>query len=167
MILSGRAWKFGDDISTDLILPGRFFPICSSNEELFKHVFSDIRPDFLSLIGRGDFIVGGENFGLGSSREQAPAAIKAIGVDVILAKSFARIFYRNCVNLGIYPLVCDTDEIHECDELEFDTDTFQLRNLKRDKNLNAEELPEIVRSIIVAGGLITYLRKDEGILTHA
>ncbi len=110
---------------------------------------------------------GGENFGLGSSREQAPAAIKAIGVDVILAKSFARIFYRNCVNLGIYPLVCDTDEIHECDELEFDTDTFQLRNLKRDKNLNAEELPEIVRSIIVAGGLITYLRKDEGILTHA
>jgi 3-isopropylmalate/(R)-2-methylmalate dehydratase small subunit len=130
-------------------------------------VFSDIRPDFLSLIGRGDFIVGGENFGLGSSREQAPAAIKAIGVDVILAKSFARIFYRNCVNLGIYPLVCDTDEINECDELEFDTDTFQIRNLKQDKILNSEVLPEIVRSIIDAGGLITYLRTNKGILTHA
>jgi len=101
MILEGKVWKFGDDISTDHIAPGRLFHLRSNLEELAKHVLEDADPEFAKKVQRGDFVVGGNNFGLGSSREHAPTIIKMAGVSAVLAKSFARIFFRNSINVGL------------------------------------------------------------------
>src|SRR3990172_11872960 len=105
----GKAWKFGDNISTDLIAPGRYFHLRSNLPELAKHVLEGARPEFASLVRSGDFVVVGENFGLGSSREHAPVIIKLAGTRAVLAKSFARIFYRNAINIGLPAIVVDTD----------------------------------------------------------
>src|SRR3990170_7701598 len=116
----GKAWKFGDNISTDLIAPGRYFHLRSNLPELAKHVLEDARADFASNVKAGDFVVGGSNFGKGSSREHAPVVIKMCGVRAVLAKSFARIFYRNAINNCLAAIVCDTDGIEEGDEIEVD-----------------------------------------------
>ena len=118
MKLSGKAWKFGDDISTDLIAPGRYYHLRSNLPELAKHVLEDADPEFASNMESGDFVVGGRNFGLGSSREHAPVIIKLAGASAIMAKTFARIFYRNCINIGLPAIECDTDKIAPGDELE-------------------------------------------------
>ena len=120
MELKGKAFKFGDDISTDHIAPGRLFHLRSNLPELAKHVLEDADPDFASKMNKGDFVVAGNNFGLGSSREHAPQIIKIAGVGAVLAKSFARIFYRNAINIGLLLIECDTDKINASDELEID-----------------------------------------------
>ncbi|MCL0092001.1 3-isopropylmalate dehydratase, partial [Dehalococcoidales bacterium] len=119
-MLKGRAFKFGDSISTDLIVPGRLAHLRSNLPELAKHVLEDADPTFASRVKAGDFIVAGNNFGLGSSREHAPLVIKMAGVSAILAKSVASIFFRNAINQGLPVIICDTAQIDDGDELEVD-----------------------------------------------
>src|SRR3990170_624721 len=120
MILTGKAWKFGDDVSTDLITPGKYFHLRSNMPEMAKHVMEDADPTFAQKMAKGDIIVGGKNFGMGSSREHAPLAIKIAGVSAVLAKSFARIFFRNAINVGLPLVIMDTDKIDVGDQLEID-----------------------------------------------
>ena len=155
----GRAWKFGDGISTDHIAPGRFFHLRSNLPELSKHVLEDARADFAPNVKMGDFVVGGRNFGLGSSREHAPTIIKMAGVEAVIAKSFARIFYRNCVNIGLPVIIADTDRISEEDMLEVDLGAGKVRNLTQNTELNFPPLPEIMTKILQEGGLIPYIQK--------
>src|SRR3989339_2055068 len=118
MIKKGKAWKFGDDISTDHIAPGRLFHLRTNLPELAKHVLEDADPEFAGKMSVGDFVVAGNNFGLGSSREHAPTILKLAGVNGVMAKSFARIFFRNAINIGLLLIECDTDKIDQGDELE-------------------------------------------------
>ncbi len=127
-MLRGRAFKFGDNITTDHIIPGRYVHLRSNLPELARHVMEDASTTFVSRVRSGDFIVGGNNFGLGSSREHASLVIKMAGVSAILAKSVARIFFRNAINLGLPVLICNTDEIGDGDELEVYLDTGIIRN---------------------------------------
>ena len=159
MILKGKAWKFGDDISTDLIAPGRYFHLRSNLPELAKHVLEDADPQFASKMNKGDFVVGGNNFGLGSSREHAPLVIKLAGVSAILAKSVARIFFRNAINLGLPVLLCDTDKIDDWDELEVDLAAGTVDDITNGNHLTFSRIPEVMLSILDEGGLIPYIQK--------
>lgn len=159
MTLKGKAWKFGDDVSTDLIAPGRLFHLRSNLPELAKHVMEDARPGFYSRITRGDFLVGGDNFGQGSSREHAPRAIKLAGLTAVLAKSFARIFYRNCINIGLPAVICDTDRIEEGDQLEIDLEAGLLINHTNGARLTFPSLPGIMSDILREGGLVEYVKR--------
>jgi 3-isopropylmalate/(R)-2-methylmalate dehydratase small subunit len=159
MILKGKAWKFGDDISTDHIIPGRFYHLRSNLDELKKHVFEDIAPDFYKKIGKGDIIVGGRNFGLGSSREHAPLIIKLVGIDAIIAGSFARIFYRNAINVGLAAIICNTDDIKQGNELEIRLDEGILDDMTSGKKSTFSPLPAIMRKILNEGGLDSYIKK--------
>ena len=154
----GRAWKFGDGISTDHIAPGRLLHLRSNLPELAKHVLEDAREDFAPNVQPGDFVVGGRNFGQGSSREHAPTIIKLAGVGAVLAKSFARIFFRNCINVGLAPIVCDTDPIDEGDELEVDVAAGEVRDLTKGVTLKFAALPPVMRAILDAGGLVPYVK---------
>ena len=157
--IRGKAWKFGDGISTDHIAPGRLFHLRSDLPELAKHVLEDAREDFAPSVRPGDFVVGGRNFGQGSSREHAPTIIKLAGVGAVLAKSFARIFFRNCINVGLAPIQCDTDAIAEGDELEVDLAAGEVRDLTNGKTLPFAPLPPVMRSILDQGGLVAYVRE--------
>ena len=157
--MKGKAWTFGDGISTDHIAPGRLFHLRSNLPELAKHVLEDARPEFASQVKPGDFIVGGRNFGQGSSREHAPTIIKLAGVGAVLAKSFARIFFRNAVNVGLPALMIDTDSIHEGDELEVDLAEGKIRNLTTGGEMDAPPLPPVMRTIIQDGGLVEHIKK--------
>ena len=159
MRLRGRAWKFGDNISTDHITPGRYYHLRSNLPELAKHVMEDADPDFMKKFRPGDFIVAGRNFGMGSSREHAPLALKIAGVSAVIAKSFARIFYRNAINIGLPVLMADTDEIEDCDELEVDLSTGIIRDLTKNIEIEAKPLPDIMIRILKEGGLVEYVRK--------
>ncbi len=128
-MLRGKVFKFGDDISTDHIVPGRLLHLRSNLPELAKHVLEDADPTFAQRVKKGDFVVGGKNFGLGSSREHAPLVIKMSGVSAILAKSMARIFFRNAINVGLPVLICDTEGINDGDELEVDLELGKIKNL--------------------------------------
>ncbi len=154
----GKAWKFGDSISTDLIAPGRYFHLRSNLPELAKHVLEGARPEFASQVHSGDFVVAGENFGLGSSREHAPTIIKVVGVKAVLAKSFARIFFRNCINIGLPAITCNTDEIDEGDELELDMEKGLVRNKTKGKELDFPPLPPVMNRILQEGGLVAYIK---------
>ena len=159
MTTKGKAWKFGDNISTDLIAPGRLFHLRSNLPELAKHVLEDADPEFASKMSQGDFVVGGNNFGLGSSREHAPTIIKLAGVSAVIAKSFARIFYRNAINVGLPVIQCETDSIDTGDELELNLADGTLKNLTKDFTLTFEPLPEVMRAILEDGGLVAHIRK--------
>ncbi len=161
-ILRGKSFKFGDDISTDLIAPGRLFHLRSNLPELAKHVLEDADPDFASKVGPGDFVVGGRNFGLGSSREHAPTIIKLAGVGAVLAKSFARIFFRNSINIGLPVLTCDTDKIDEGDELKIDLKTGKIVNISKNLELEFNPLPEVMIKILNDGGLTEHISKNKG-----
>ncbi len=160
MILKGRVWKFGDDISTDHIAPGRYFHLRTNLPELAKHVLEDAREDFASQVQPGDIIVAGRNFGLGSSREHAPRIIKLAGVGCVIAKSFARIFYRNSINVGL-PLVeiKETDEINEGDTLEVDLRKGIVKNLTSGKEYRFVPMPDFMLKIIEEGGIEEYIKK--------
>ncbi len=155
----GRAFKFGDDISTDYIVPGRLLHLRSNLPELAKHVLEDADPTFAQRVKEGDFVVGGKNFGLGSSREHAPLVIKMSGVSAILAKSVARIFFRNAINVGLPVLICDTESINDGDELEVDLETGNISDLTNGTELSFSPMPEIMLRILNEGGLIPYIKK--------
>lgn len=159
MKIKGKAWKFGDGISTDHIAPGRLFHLRSNLPELAKHCLEDARPEFASTVKSGDFVVGGRNFGQGSSREHAPLVIKMCGVGAVLAKSFPRIFFRNCVNVGLPALTVDTDNISEGDELEVDLEAGRVKNLTTGGEMTAPPLPPVMRTIISDGGLVEHIKK--------
>ena len=161
-ILKGKSFKFGDDISTDLIAPGRLFHLRSNLPELAKHVLEDADPDFASRVEPGDFVVGGRNFGLGSSREHAPTIIKLAGVGAVLAKSFARIFFRNSINVGLPVLICDTDKIDEGDELKIDLSAGTIKNITKNIELEFSPLPEVMIKILDDGGLTEHISKNKG-----
>jgi len=158
-VLRGRAFKFGDSISTDHIIPGRYAHLRSNLPELAKHVLEDADPSFVSRVKKGDFIVAGSNFGLGSSREHAPLVIKMAGVSAILAKSVARIFFRNAINLGLPVLICDTDSINDGDELEIDLAAGTVRDITSGRELTFGRIPEVMLRILDEGGLIPYIQK--------
>ena len=158
-MLKGKAFKFGDDISTDHIIPGRYAYLRSNLPELAKHVMEDADTTFISRVKPGDFIVGGNNFGLGSSREHAPLVIKMAGVSAILAKSVARIFFRNAINLGLPVLICDTDNIHDGDELEIDLESSTVTDITTGENLTFGKIPEVMLNILNEGGLLPYIEK--------
>ncbi len=159
MILRGKAWKFADGISTDLICPGRYYHLRSNLPELAKHVLEDARDDFAPGVKKGDFVVAGRDFGLGSSREHAPAIIKLAGVSAVLAKSFARIFYRNAINVGLSAVICDTDSISEGDELSADFDKGFVEDATTGEKIGFPPVPEIMSDILKEGGIIEYLKK--------
>ncbi len=162
MILKGKSHKFGDDISTDLIAPGRLFHLRTNLPELAKHVLEDADPDFAKNVQAGDFVVGGKNFGLGSSREHAPTIIKLAGVSAVLAKSFARIFYRNAINVGLPVLVCDTDQIDVGDELEVSVGEGTIKNVTKGITLKTDALPKAMLNILADGGLAAHFQKHDG-----
>ena len=158
-MLRGKAFKFGDNISTDHIIPGRLAHLRSNLPELAKHVLEDADPDFAAKVKAGDFVVAGNNFGLGSSREHAPLVMKMAGVSAILAKSVARIFFRNAINLGLPVLLCDTDKINEGDKLEVDLVAGKITDITNGSQLTFGKIPAVMRRILDEGGLIPYIQK--------
>ena len=163
MKVKGKAWKFGDGISTDQIAPGRLFHLRSNLPELAKHCLEVARPEFASQVQPGDVVVGGRNFGQGSSREHAPTIIKLCGVGAVIAKSFARIFFRNCVNVGLPALIVDTDGINDGDQLEIDLAVGSIKNLATGEEMKAPPLPPVMRKIIADGGLVPHVQKHGGL----
>ncbi len=158
MIYKGKAWKFGDDIDTDAIIPARYLNT-SDPEELAKHCMEDADPEFVKKMSKGDIIVAGENFGSGSSREHAPISIKACGISCVIAKSFARIFFRNCYNIGLPILEAPeaVDEIEEGDELEINFQTGEIKNLTKNKTFKAQPIPDFMQELVKKGGLLNYV----------
>lgn len=157
--LKGKAFKFGDNISTDLIIPGKYAQLRSNLPELAKHVMEDADETFAEKVKPGDFIVAGTNFGLGSSREHAPLVIKMSGVSAILAKSVARIFFRNAINQGVPVMICDTDSIAAGDEIEIDLTEGKVIDLSNGVQLNFNKIPQVMLDILDEGGLIPYVKK--------
>lgn len=162
MKLNGRAHKFGDSINTDYIISGRYKFRIQDSKELAKHLMEDIRAGFYESVKKGDFIVAGRNFGCGSSREQAPLAIKYAGISAVLAESFARIFFRNAINIGLLPIECDTASISEADLLEIDIGRGSVLNKTTGRRLNVKPLPAFMSEIIKDAGAIRHLKKHGG-----
>jgi 3-isopropylmalate/(R)-2-methylmalate dehydratase small subunit len=163
MILKGKVWKFGDDIDTDQIYPGKYLPL-TDKEEMALHAMEGTEKgaEFLKNVQRGDIIVAGKNFGCGSSREHAPVAIKGIGISLVIAESFARIFHRNCVNTGLPILVIEsTAGLDDGDILEVDVTTGRVENKTKDTILEAATLSELELRIMRAGGLLLYFKNTE------
>jgi len=160
MKIEGEAIKLGDNINTDFIISGRYKFSITDIKELSKHIIEDIDPNFPQKIVPGkSIIVAGENFGMGSSREQAPLVIKEAGITAILAKSFARIFYRNGFNIGLPLIETDTAKINEKDLLRIDMDKGTVVNLTQDTQLEIKPLPKFMQEILREGGIINYFKK--------
>ena len=159
-MIRGRAWLFGDHINTDLIIPGRYLDDYSP-ENLVKHVMEDADPSFAKQVAKGDIIVAGRNFGCGSSREQAPLALKLAGVSGVIAVSFARIFFRNAVNVGLPVIICPKAHalLRQGDEVEVDLDRGLVRSVLTGKELRFEPLPKFLVEILDNGGLVPYVRE--------
>jgi len=158
-MIEGKVWRYGDNIDTDVIIPARYLNTFDP-AELAKHCMVDIDETFAANVKAGDVMVGGKNFGCGSSREHAPVAIKASGIPVVIAASFARIFYRNGINIGL-PLLeigDDVEKISADDVLRIDTTTGTIENLTTGDTFKAQPLPPFVRGIADAGGLINYIK---------
>ena len=161
-MLTGRAFKFGDDVSTDHIIPGRYAHLRSNLPVLASHVMEDADPTFASRVKPGDFIVAGSNFGLGSSREHAPLVIKMAGVSAVLAKSVARIFFRNAINLGLPILICDTDKIADGDQLKVNLTNGTIEDVTNGVFLTSGRIPQAMLDILNEGGLLPYINKHGG-----
>jgi len=159
MNVSGKAWKFGDDVNTDLIVPGKYLELVDPHE-MAKHAMEGIDPDFPGKVSEGDVVVGGSNFGCGSSREHAAIALKYVGVGAVVAESFARIFYRNAINLGLPALECPgiSEAVSEGDSLEIDLTGGKVVNATTGKELEFVPLPEFMVEVLGEGGLVTYIR---------
>jgi len=149
---------FGDDVDTGQIVPNRFI-VSTDPDELAEHAFHDYRPSFAGDVEPGDFVVAGENFGSGSSREHAPVALAAAGVSAVVAESFARIFFRNAINLGLPLLVCpDAGRVGDGDRVAVDLDSGTVRNLTRDESYEGDALPPFLQSLVESGGLVPYTK---------
>jgi 3-isopropylmalate/(R)-2-methylmalate dehydratase small subunit len=164
MIYEGRAHKYGRDVDTDVIIPARYLNT-TVTDELAAHCMEDIDAEFIRRVKPGDIIVAEENFGCGSSREQAPVAIKASGVSCVVASSFARIFYRNAINIGLPILVCKdvARETETGDQLRVDLDRGEVTNLTRDKVYQADRFPDFMQEIVTAGGLMNHVKNRLGL----
>lgn len=158
--MKGKAFKFGDNISTDHIAPGRLYHLRSNLPEFAKHVLEDADETFASRMKKGDLVVAGSNFGLGSSREHAPLIMKIAGVGAVLAKSFARIFYRNAINIGLLAIECDTDAIDDGDELELDIEKGIITDLTNGSIIQIEPLPPVMIKLLKDGGLVEHIKKN-------
>lgn len=160
MRISGKTWKFKDDINTDLIIPARYLNT-SDPVELGSHCMEDADKDFVKKIGKGDIIVAGKNFGCGSSREHAPIAIKAAGISSVIAKDFARIFYRNSFNIGlpIFESEEASKKIDQGDEVEIDADNGIIRNITKNEEYKVKPIPPFMQELVEAGGLMAYAKK--------
>jgi 3-isopropylmalate/(R)-2-methylmalate dehydratase small subunit len=156
--ITGKVWKFGENIDTDLIIAARYLST-SDPIELAKHVMEDADPDFVNKVKQGDIIVAGENFGCGSSREHAPIALKTAGVSAVVAKSFARIFYRNAFNMGL-PIfeLKETDEIKEGENIRIEMDSGKVENLTNQKSYVFTPIPPFMQELVSCGGLINYAK---------
>ena len=161
--MRGRVIRYGDNVDTDVIIPARYLTR-SDPEHLAAHCMEDLDPHFMEKIKPGDIIVAGNNFGCGSSREDAPLAIKSAGISCIVARSFARIFFRNAINIGLAILESAeaVDGLIEGDEVEVDIEAGSIRNLSRGKTYGAAPFPAVVRQIIDVGGLVPFVRKRLG-----
>ncbi|HZJ77462.1 MAG TPA: 3-isopropylmalate dehydratase small subunit [Clostridia bacterium] len=160
MNVKGFVHKYGDNIDTDVIIPARYLNT-SDHSELAKHCMEDIDKSFVSKVNPGDIIVAGANFGCGSSREHAPIAIKASRISIVLAKSFARIFYRNSLNIGLPILECpDTDKIDNGDELSINFDTGVITNITKGEEYQSQAFPEFIKNIIEKGGLLNSIKNE-------
>ena len=163
MKIQGKAWKVGDNVDTDVIIPARFLNV-SDKDEMGKNCFADVRPDFVERVNPGDILVAGDNFGCGSSREHAPWALKRAGIGAVVAKSFARLFYRNAFNIGL-PIV-ESDEapeqIGEGERVSVDFSTGEIVHQSTGQRFTARPVPAFMRSIIEAGGLVEYVKMTQG-----
>ncbi len=162
-IIRGACWVFGDGISTDHITPGRYYHLRGDIPALAEHALEDADPRFAAEVQPGEIVVGGKNFGQGSSREHAALVLKERGVPAVLARSFARIFYRNMVNVGVIPIECDTSGFETGDELEIDVENGVVKNLTRELEVSFSPLPVIMREILAAGGLVPYVTEQGGL----
>ncbi len=163
MRLSGKAHNFGDDINTDYIISGKYKFRTLDEKEMAKHVMEDLDPEFYKKISPGDFIVAGQNFGCGSSREQAPLAIKAAGISAVIARSFARIFFRNSINIGLPTIECkEIEKIGDNDELDVDIEKGGIINKTKNVELRIIPLPKVMIKILNDGGLAAHFRKYGG-----
>jgi len=157
-LLAGRAWKFGNDIDTDAIIPGRYLVI-NDPGELAAHLFEGVRPEMAETDLSGDYVVAGENFGCGSSREHAPLALKGAGVKAIVARSFARIFFRNAINIGLPLFICSqVEKIEDGAQMDIDMAGGVIHNQSRAEEYVTTPLPDFLREIVDAGGLVEYTR---------
>jgi len=155
-----KAWKFGDDINTDVITPGRY-TVTTDKKRLGEIAFIEYRPEFGKNVKEGDIIVAGNNFGCGSSREHSPVAIKAAGISAVIAKSFARIFFRNSINIGLPLFVSeDADKIDDGDIVEIDFKTGEIRDKSKGITIKVKPLPDFMQKIVDKGGLVEFLRSD-------
>ncbi len=161
MNLKGKAWKFKDNVDTDVIIPARYLN-SSDPKELASHCMEDIDKDFTKKIASGDIIVAGKNFGCGSSREHAPIAIKNAGISCVVAESFARIFYRNSINMAlpIFEIQEASQKISEGNELEVNTETGEIKNLSKNETYKAAPMPPFIQKIIKLGGLMEYVKQE-------
>ncbi|MCJ7854976.1 3-isopropylmalate dehydratase small subunit [Lachnospiraceae bacterium NSJ-143] len=161
MDAKGKVFKYGDNVDTDVIIPARYLNVSDGNE-LAKYCMIDIDADFASNANKGDIIVAGKNFGCGSSREHAPLAIKCAGISCVIAPSFARIFYRNSINIGLPIMECTqaAEEINAGDEVEVDFSTGEIIDKTTGKTYKSEPFPEFMQKIIAAGGLVQYTSEN-------
>src|SRR5574344_1475685 len=161
MKTKGKVFRYKDNVDTDVIIPARYLNT-SNAEELASHCMEDIDKDFLKKVKKGDIIVADKNFGCGSSREHTPLAIKTSGIGCVIARSFARIFYRNSINIGLAILECEEacDNIEAGDEVEVDFDSGVIKNLTKKEEYQAEPFPPFMQSLISAGGLAPYMAKE-------
>jgi 3-isopropylmalate/(R)-2-methylmalate dehydratase small subunit len=157
----GRIWMLGDNVNTDVIIPGRY-NVTTDRAELARHCLCEVLPEFAQQVQPGDVIMAGHNFGCGSSREHAPSAILGCGVKVVIARSFARIFYRNAVNIGLPVLVCEEAVLASADgqQIEVDLSAGHIHNLTTGQTFQAEPLDPFVARIVAAGGIIEYIRQE-------
>ena len=158
--MKGRVFKYGDDVNTDVIFPGKYTYTITDPKEMAQHALEDLDPDFVKNVKEGDIVVAGKYFGCGSSREQAVTCLKESGISCVVAQSFARIYYRNCINSGLPPLILDdTSEINNGDELDVNVETGKIHNVTTGKTYTVKPLPPFVMEIITDGGLIPHLKK--------
>ena len=157
--INGKVWKYGDDVNTDLIVPGKYLELVDP-QEMALHAMEGIDPEFPQRITRGDVVVGGANFGCGSSREHAPLALKYAGVGAVIAESFARIFYRNAINVGLPALECPgiIEAVDQGDQLEVDITGGKVRNISKNVELSFIPLPGFMVEVLGEGGLVTYIK---------
>ncbi len=159
MIIKGKVHKFSDDINTDDIIAAKYL-VSGDAQELGRHCLETISPDFSQKVSPGDIIVAGNNFGCGSSREHAPLAIRGCGISAVIAESFAAIFFRNAINIGLPFLEsADVDKINDGDIIEIDLDSGVIKNITQDKNYKTQAFPKFLQQIVESGGLINYIKK--------